>query len=73
MITPGAALLLPDISENIIIMVGAVVIEVLLQSALPKQVIQIFAHRNRLVSNKIKKKSNVHGVAIFLAVSYLKK
>ncbi len=37
MITPGAVLLLPDISENIIIMVGAVVIEAMLQSALSKQ------------------------------------
>lgn len=69
----GAVWLLPDISTAIIITIGTIVIEAMLQSALPKQVIQIFAHRNRLVSNEIKKKSNVHGVAIFLAVSYLKK
>ena len=51
----GAVLLLPDIPENIITMVRADVIEVLLQSARSKQVVQIFAHRNSPVSNEIKK------------------
>ena len=34
---------------------------------------QIIVRRNGCVFNEIRRKSNVHGVAIFLAVSYLKK
>ena len=64
-----AVWLLPDITTAIIITIGTIVIEAMLQSARPKQVVQIFLHRNSHVSNEIKKKSNVHGVAILLAVS----